>query len=79
MSAPTASLPAASVAVIGGGPGGLMAAEVLAELTFGMHLDPLRSALIILSGLLTVASAAAYLVAWLRHMSGNGEGNTSGT
>ena len=57
----------------------ILAAEVLAELTFGMHLDPLRSALIILSGLLTVASAAAYLVAWLRHMSGNGEGNTSGT
>lgn len=30
MSAPTASLPAASVAVIGGGPAGLMAAQVLA-------------------------------------------------
>ena len=29
-----------------------------------------------LSGLLTVASAAAYLVAWLRHMGGYGEGET---
>ena len=38
-----------------------------------------RPALIILSGLLTVASAAAYLVAWLRHMSGYGEGSTPGT
>jgi cardiolipin synthase len=42
-----------------------------------MHLDPLRTILIMLSGLLTVASAAAYLVAWLRHMSSNGEGSTS--
>lgn len=54
----------------------VLAAEVLAELTFDMHLDPLRTTLIMLSGLLTVASAAAYLVAWLRHMSGNGEGST---
>lgn len=54
----------------------VLAAEVLAELTFDMHLDPLRITLIMLSGLLTVASAAAYLVAWLRHMSGNGEGST---
>ncbi|MEP6566580.1 MAG: CDP-alcohol phosphatidyltransferase family protein, partial [Mesorhizobium sp.] len=28
---------------------------------------------------LTVASAAAYLVAWLRHMSFYGEGGTPGT
>ncbi|WP_054311217.1 CDP-alcohol phosphatidyltransferase family protein [Mesorhizobium sp. 1M-11] len=55
----------------------ILAAEVLAELAFAMHLDPLRGILIMLSGLLTVASAAAYLVAWLRHMSGNGEGSTS--
>ena len=54
----------------------VLAAEVLAELTFDMHLDPLRTTLIMLSGLLTVASAAAYLVAWLRHMSGHGEGST---
>ena len=55
----------------------ILAAQVLAELTFAMHLDPLRTILIMLSGLLTVASAAAYLVAWLRHMSSNGEGSTS--
>jgi len=36
----------------------------------------LLPALITVSGLLTVASAAAYLVAWLRHMSGYGEGET---
>lgn len=53
-----------------------LAALVLAELTFSTDFGPLRPSLIILSGLLTVASAAAYLVAWLRHMSGNGEGST---
>lgn len=57
----------------------VLAAVVLGELAFGIHLDPLRPALIILSGVLTVASAAAYLVAWLRHMSGYGEGSTPGT
>lgn len=55
----------------------VLAAEVLAELAFATDLGPLRPALIILSGLLTVASAAAYLVAWLRHMSGYGEGTSS--
>ncbi|MCV3210245.1 CDP-alcohol phosphatidyltransferase family protein [Mesorhizobium sp. YC-39] len=57
----------------------VLAAVVLGELAFGIQLDPLRPALIILSGVLTVASAAAYLVAWLRHMSGYGEGSTPGT
>jgi cardiolipin synthase len=52
----------------------VVAAEVLAELTFGFDLGLLRRGLVLLSGLLTVASAAAYLVAWLRHMSGYGEG-----
>ena len=56
-----------------------LAAVVLGELALGLHLDPLRPALILLSGVLTVASAAAYLVAWLRHMSGYGEGSTPGT
>ncbi|AZO55426.1 MAG: CDP-alcohol phosphatidyltransferase family protein [Mesorhizobium sp.] len=55
-----------------------LAAVVLGELAFAMHLDPLRPALILLSGVLTVASAAAYLVAWLRHMNGYGEGGKSG-
>lgn len=51
----------------------VLAALVLGELAFSIQLGPLRSALIILTGVLTVASAAAYLVAWLRHMSGYGE------
>jgi cardiolipin synthase len=54
----------------------VLAAVVLGELALVVHLDPLRPALILLSGVLTVASAAAYLVAWLRHMSGYGEGST---
>lgn len=45
---------------------------VLAELAFGGSSGVLRAVLIYGCGLLTVASAAAYLVAWLRHMSGNG-------
>ena len=52
----------------------VLAAVVLAELAFAADFGPIRPVLIILSGLLTVASAGAYLVAWLRHMSGNGEG-----
>lgn len=57
----------------------ILAALVLGALTFDLHLDPVRTFLILLSGLLTVASAAAYLVAWLRHMNGYGEGSTPGT
>ena len=52
----------------------VLAAEVLAELTFELDLGWFRQGLVIMSGLLTVASAAAYLVGWLRHMSGYGEG-----
>jgi cardiolipin synthase len=54
----------------------VLAAVVLAELAFASTFGPLRTSLIFLSGLLTVASAAAYLVAWLRHMSGYGESKT---
>lgn len=53
----------------------ILAAVVLGELAISIHFDPLRPALILLSGVLTVASAAAYLVTWLRHMSGYGEGS----
>ncbi|MCV0397764.1 MAG: CDP-alcohol phosphatidyltransferase family protein [Rhizobiaceae bacterium] len=45
---------------------------VLAELTFGGSSGWLRLALVYGCGLLTAASAGAYLVSWLRHMSGNG-------
>jgi cardiolipin synthase len=51
-----------------------LAAVVLAELAFATELGLTRPVLIILSGLLTVASAAAYLVGWLRHMNSYGEG-----
>lgn len=54
----------------------VVAAAVLAELAFQLEFGPIRPALIILSGILTVGSAAAYLVAWLRHMNGDGEGQT---
>ena len=57
----------------------VLAALVLAELALSTSLGPLRPILIIVSGLLTVASAGAYLVGWLRHMNGNGEDATSNT
>jgi cardiolipin synthase len=41
---------------------------VLAELAFSSVFGPLRPLLVVACGLLTVASAAAYLVQWLRHM-----------
>src|SRR5690606_13790566 len=52
----------------------VLAAVVLAELAFTADFGPIRQVLIILSALLTVASAGAYLVAWSRHMSTDGEG-----
>lgn len=45
-----------------------LAIVVLAELAFDTVLGPLRFVLVIVSALLTMASAAAYLVQWLRHM-----------
>lgn len=48
----------------------VLAAVVLAELAFATVFGPLRPALIIVSGLLTVASTAAYLRGWLKHMAG---------
>ena len=52
----------------------VLAAVVLAELAFTFSLGIVREMIIVLSGLLTAASAGAYLVPWLRHMAGNGEG-----
>jgi cardiolipin synthase len=54
----------------------ILAGFVLAELAFQLDFQQVRQVLIILTGLLTIASAAAYLVAWLRHMSGYGESET---
>src|SRR5690606_27425219 len=52
----------------------LLAALVLTELAFQTVFGDLRIWMVVVVGLLTVASGAAYLVAWLRHMSGYGEG-----
>jgi cardiolipin synthase (CMP-forming) len=46
----------------------VLAGVVLAELALETAFGPARDLLIVLSGLLTVASAGAYLVQWLRHM-----------
>lgn len=54
----------------------VLAGFVLAELAFGVQYGPARLTLILVTGLLTAASAAAYLVDWLRHMNGYGEGRT---
>ncbi len=53
----------------------VLAIVVLAQLAFASDGGWLRSALIIVSGLLTAGSAAAYLVSWMRHMSGYGKGS----
>lgn len=51
----------------------VLAALVLGENAFGAETGGLRMAIVYLSGLLTIASAGAYLVAWLRHMTAHGE------
>lgn len=56
----------------------VLAALVLAELSFDVGAGALRAGLIYFSGLLTVASGAAYLVAWVKHMSGYAESEASG-
>jgi cardiolipin synthase len=53
-----------------------LAAWVLAELAFGHAFGPFRQWLVVASGLLTAASAAAYLVSWLKHMAGYAESET---
>lgn len=54
----------------------VLAAWVLAELSFKTSFGPLRFWLVILSAILTAASAAAYLVSWLKHMAGYAESET---
>ncbi len=48
----------------------VLAAVVLADLAFGLGLAAVRSALEYVVGIFTVASAALYLVDWVRHMGG---------
>ena len=56
----------------------VLAAVVLAELALATSFGILRPGLIVASGLLTGASAAAYLVGWLKHMAGDAESKTPG-
>lgn len=51
----------------------LLAAFVLGELSLEYQAGALRLSLVVLSGLLTVASGAAYLVTWIKHMGGYAE------
>lgn len=51
----------------------LLAATVLADQGFSLGLEVLCTVLIWVTGALTIASLAAYLDAWLRHMSSPGE------
>lgn len=46
----------------------IFAAAVLADLAFGIGMGVVRDWLAVIVGVLTVASAAAYLVDWVRHM-----------
>jgi cardiolipin synthase len=55
----------------------ILAGWALAELAQGRTFGPVRQWLVYLSGILTVASAAAYLVGWLKHMAGHAESETS--
>jgi cardiolipin synthase len=54
-----------------------LAVIVLGDLAFSVDAWPIGQVMIWLSGALTVASAAAYLVAWLGHMSGHGDGRNA--
>ena len=54
-----------------------LAVIVLGELAFSVDTGQAGQAMVWLSGALTVASAAAYLVAWLRYMSGHGDGRNA--
>ncbi|MDX2307603.1 MAG: CDP-alcohol phosphatidyltransferase family protein [Hyphomicrobium sp.] len=47
----------------------VLAAIVLADMSMSLGLDTLRTLLVWVTGALTVASLAAYLDQWLRHMS----------
>jgi cardiolipin synthase len=56
----------------------VLAAFVLGELSLGYEEGALRLALVVLSGVLTVASGAAYLVTWVKHMGGYAESDAPG-
>lgn len=54
-----------------------LAAFVLCEMAWATGFGATRTILIYVSGLLTIASATAYFVYWLRHVTGNGKDATS--
>lgn len=56
----------------------VLAATVLADEGFLLGLDKLRLLLVWMTAALTVGSLAAYLTAWLRHMSGYESGDEGG-
>ena len=49
----------------------VLAACVLADAGFKLGLTGLKEALVVITGLLTIASLGAYTVAWFRHMTGS--------
>lgn len=49
----------------------VLASLVLADVGFKLGLGSLRDWLVVVTGLLTIASLAAYTVAWFRHMTGS--------
>jgi cardiolipin synthase len=55
----------------------VLACLVMGELALELDSGLLRPGLVYLSGLLTAASTAAYLVSWLKHMNGNGARKTA--
>jgi cardiolipin synthase len=59
----------------------VLAATVLADEAFGLGLDAMgvRVLLVWITGVLTVLSLAAYLKAWLMHMTGYDSGASDGT
>lgn len=55
----------------------VLAATVLGGLGFGLQLDTVILTLVWITGALTIASAATYLVNWLRHMASYEEPSTN--
>ncbi len=49
----------------------VLASTVLADVGFGLGLGTLRAVLVLITAVLTVASLAAYMRAWLQHMTGH--------
>ena len=57
----------------------VLASVVLGDLAFSIDMSALRHLLVILTAVLTVLSAIAYLIDWLRHMTENGDADKERT